>query len=106
MQDQRFVAAQQARGVDARTERPAEPRTASASSQRLFMLRLYFARHAANRADALEQARAAASRIRYAVFVEEQGVPVEIELDGQDADCIHALALRRQRRGRHRAPAA
>jgi len=40
-----------------------------------------------------EQARAAASRIRYAVFVEEQGVPVEIELDGHDAECIHALAF-------------
>ena len=40
-----------------------------------------------------EQARAAASRIRYAVFVEEQGVPVEIELDEHDAECIHALAF-------------
>jgi len=40
-----------------------------------------------------EQARAAASRIRYAVFVEEQGVPVEIELDEHDAVCIHALAF-------------
>src|SRR5258708_7796476 len=40
-----------------------------------------------------EQARAAASRIRYAVFVEEQGVPVEIELDEHDAQCIHALAF-------------
>lgn len=31
--------------------------------------------------------------IRRAVFVEEQGVPAEIEWDGRDADCEHALAL-------------
>lgn len=30
--------------------------------------------------------------IRYAVFVEEQGVPVEIELDEWDASVVHALA--------------
>ncbi|OGA08308.1 MAG: GNAT family N-acetyltransferase [Betaproteobacteria bacterium RIFCSPHIGHO2_12_FULL_69_13] len=37
-------------------------------------------------------ARAQASRIRFAVFVEEQRVPPEIELDDMDARCIHALA--------------
>ncbi len=31
--------------------------------------------------------------IRRAVFVEEQGVPAEIEWDGRDADCAHVLAL-------------
>jgi len=40
-----------------------------------------------------EQARPEASRIRFAVFVVEQGVPVEIELDAHDPECIHALAF-------------
>lgn len=40
-----------------------------------------------------EAARAEASRIRFKVFVEEQGVPREIELDELDAGCIHALAF-------------
>ena len=40
-----------------------------------------------------EQARVAASRIRYTVFVVEQGVPLEIELDEHDAECVHALAF-------------
>ena len=31
--------------------------------------------------------------IRRAVFVEEQGVPEELEWDGLDEDCRHALAL-------------
>ena len=31
--------------------------------------------------------------VRRAVFVEEQGVPAEIEMDGQDGDCRHLLAL-------------
>lgn len=35
---------------------------------------------------------AAASAIRHEVFVEEQRVPVELELDEFDAVCIHALA--------------
>ena len=38
------------------------------------------------------QARAEARRIRLAVFVEEQRVPVEIEWDDQDETSIHALA--------------
>ena len=37
-------------------------------------------------------ARAEASRIRKAVFVLEQGVPEELELDEYDALCLHALA--------------
>ena len=37
-------------------------------------------------------AQAEAKRIRFAVFVEEQGVPAEIELDEHDPRCIHALA--------------
>jgi predicted GNAT family N-acyltransferase len=39
-----------------------------------------------------DTARAEASRIRMAVFVEEQRVPAEIEMDDQDAACLHALA--------------
>jgi predicted GNAT family N-acyltransferase len=37
-------------------------------------------------------ARAAASRIRTTVFVEEQRVPPEIEMDDMDAVSVHALA--------------
>ena len=37
-------------------------------------------------------ARAEASRIRLKVFVEEQRVPREIEMDDMDAACLHALA--------------
>lgn len=40
-----------------------------------------------------EQARALASPIRFTVFVEEQGVPRDIELDEHDARSIHALAF-------------
>ena len=40
-----------------------------------------------------ENARAQASAIRLAVFVEEQGVAREIEMDEMDAQCIHALAF-------------
>ena len=39
-----------------------------------------------------KRARAAASRIRLAVFVEEQRVPAEIEMDDHDAASVHALA--------------
>jgi predicted GNAT family N-acyltransferase len=38
------------------------------------------------------RARDEASRIRHAVFVEEQRVPVEIELDEHDVVCVHAIA--------------
>jgi predicted GNAT family N-acyltransferase len=30
--------------------------------------------------------------VRYDVFVQEQGVPVELELDAVDPECVHALA--------------
>ena len=40
-----------------------------------------------------EGARELATPIRFAVFVEEQGVPAEIEMDDMDAQCVHALAL-------------
>jgi predicted GNAT family N-acyltransferase len=40
-----------------------------------------------------EQARAHASPIRFTVFVEEQGVPFEIELDEHDPLSVHALAF-------------
>jgi predicted GNAT family N-acyltransferase len=39
-----------------------------------------------------EQARDAASRIRYLVFVEEQRVPQAMEIDEFDPLCVHALA--------------
>lgn len=39
-----------------------------------------------------ESARTEASRIRMAVFVQEQGVPASIEMDDRDAECVHALA--------------
>src|SRR5438105_13626566 len=37
-------------------------------------------------------AQAEAKRIRFTVFVEEQGVPPELEMDDQDARCTHAIA--------------
>jgi predicted GNAT family N-acyltransferase len=39
-----------------------------------------------------EAAREAASRIRVQVFVDEQRVPREIEMDDLDGACVHALA--------------
>ena len=39
-----------------------------------------------------EKARADASPIRFEVFVHEQRVPAEIELDAMDAQCVHAVA--------------
>jgi len=45
---------------------------------------------------AWEQARAQASRIRFKVFVEEQGVPPDIELDEKDPHCVHAIAFDQQ----------
>ena len=38
------------------------------------------------------EAEARLAPIRYMVFVEEQKVPVEIEMDGLDAECAHAVA--------------
>jgi predicted GNAT family N-acyltransferase len=40
-----------------------------------------------------KKARAQAAPIRFTVFVEEQGVPLEIELDPQDALSVHALVF-------------
>jgi|TARA_Y100000310_G_C20275579_1_gene620058 predicted GNAT family N-acyltransferase len=37
--------------------------------------------------------RQALSAIRHAVFVKEQGVPLELELDGEDASARHAAAF-------------
>jgi predicted GNAT family N-acyltransferase len=39
-----------------------------------------------------DKARADASPIRFEVFVAEQRVPAEIELDAMDVHCIHAVA--------------
>ena len=44
-----------------------------------------------------EQARAQASPIRFTVFVEEQRVPLEIELDEHDAVSVHALVFENDR---------
>lgn len=41
-------------------------------------------------------ARALATSIRTIVFVEEQRVPPEIELDARDPECVHALAWNAQ----------
>ena len=41
---------------------------------------------------AWSEARQHASRIRREVFVQEQGVPVQLELDKWDSRCEHALA--------------
>ena len=41
-----------------------------------------------------EKARAHAAPIRFTVFVEEQGVPLDIEMDAMDAHCLHAVAYR------------
>lgn len=40
-----------------------------------------------------DQARVDARRIRELVFVREQGVPLELEMDDQDTHCDHALAF-------------
>jgi predicted GNAT family N-acyltransferase len=40
-----------------------------------------------------KKARGHAAPIRFAVFVEEQGVPIDIELDGQDVLSVHALVF-------------
>ena len=39
-----------------------------------------------------EDAKAEAGPIRFAVFVDEQRVPAEIELDEHDAACLHVIA--------------
>jgi predicted GNAT family N-acyltransferase len=44
-----------------------------------------------------DKARAQAAPIRLAVFVQEQGVPPELEMDEMDAQCLHALAYEGER---------
>jgi len=39
-----------------------------------------------------EQAQPVAGPLRFAIFVDEQNVPPGIELDDQDAHCVHAVA--------------
>jgi predicted GNAT family N-acyltransferase len=39
-----------------------------------------------------EQAQPVAGPLRFAIFVGEQNVPSGIELDDQDANCVHAVA--------------
>lgn len=43
-----------------------------------------------------EEARALAAPIRFEVFVREQRVPAELEMDAMDARCLHALAFHGQ----------
>jgi predicted GNAT family N-acyltransferase len=40
-----------------------------------------------------EEAREHAAPIRFTVFVEEQGVPRDIELDELDKECVHAVVF-------------
>jgi predicted GNAT family N-acyltransferase len=40
-----------------------------------------------------EQAQPSAGPLRFAIFVDEQNVPSGIELDDQDAHCVHAVAF-------------
>jgi len=44
-----------------------------------------------------DKARAHAAPIRFTVFVEEQGVPLEIELDEHDALSLHAIVFEQER---------
>ena len=44
-----------------------------------------------------DEARADASRIRSTVFVDEQQVPAEMEMDENDPHCVHALAYSAER---------
>ena len=57
------------------------------------MAPLYFCDMARIELLSWETARAHAAPIRFAVFVEEQGVPAEIELDPADTECVHAVAF-------------
>lgn len=40
-----------------------------------------------------EKARAHAAPVRLVVFVEEQRVPADLEMDERDASCLHAVAF-------------
>src|SRR6478752_6447195 len=63
---------------------------ASASLQRLFIERIILSAMWRIELLSWERARARAMPIREAVFVAEQGVPAELEMDEFDADCLHA----------------
>jgi predicted GNAT family N-acyltransferase len=43
------------------------------------------------------EARERASPVRFEVFVREQRVPAEIELDDMDPECLHALAFHQEK---------
>jgi predicted GNAT family N-acyltransferase len=43
------------------------------------------------------EAKPEAARIRFTVFVEEQGVPAALEMDEHDAACVHAIAYAEER---------
>ena len=55
-------------------------------------VKLYFHPMIRIELSAWSEARAEATRIRESVFVAEQGVPAELELDQHDPQCVHALA--------------
>ena len=44
-----------------------------------------------------EKARVHAAPVRATVFVDEQRVPAELEMDDKDADCLHAIAFEGER---------
>ncbi len=82
---------QRAFGVCVRTLRHARTVTgamASTAGRRTFVVRL---------AD-WDQDRSELGRLRHRVFVVEQGVPEELEWDGEDACAVHLLALDRASR--------
>jgi predicted GNAT family N-acyltransferase len=57
------------------------------------MRRLYFRAMLRIELMQWEQARAHATPVRLVVFVEEQRVPAELEMDEKDASCVHAVAF-------------
>ena len=101
VQHQRLVAPEQARGVDAQSSSlwhcadslvvPEALHVQLAKKARIIpaMPRPSFSVHLCQ----WDEARAEARRIRELVFVREQGVPLALEMDDQDAHCDHALAL-------------
>jgi len=57
------------------------------------MRRLYFRAMLRIELMQWERARAHAAPVRLVVFVEEQRVPAELEMDEKDAGCVHAVAF-------------
>ena len=57
------------------------------------MRELYFRAMARIELMAWSEARVHAAPIREEVFVAEQGVPAELEMDEADAECLHAVAF-------------